>query len=539
MADAADRAVAGGTRETEFPRVEKPEVGTFLPSGQPPFARARPVERLRTVAGFLFIISLTSWFLSNALRGTLREEFREFGQWGPPVISWISSLAIAFMAGQRTVAVRTVLRAGLVYEVVISYCVVFGVTYQGYWGATVADLTIDRVGLTWVVPWTLLFTVLVQAPLREALIALVASAAAPAVGYLVEMTAGRAPVLPPSTFVVLFVLPYAIGLCMTYIAARIVHELGMDVQRAQDLGSYRLVSLLGRGGMGEVWRATHHTLARPAAIKIIRTDALDSDAALARQAAVRFEREAQAIASLQSRHTVQLYDFGVTQAGTLFYVMELLDGMDLEEIVRRDGPMTAARAVHILLQACASLSEAHRRGVIHRDVKPANIYLCREAFDCDVVKILDFGLAKRIVPSHAAGSGTETRSDVITGTPAYLAPEAITAAHPVDGRADLYALGCVAYWLLAGRLLFESDTAMGTLAAHLERTPPAPSLAAPYPVPPALDAAVLQCLAKNPADRPPSADALAVRLREVALTAPWTSEDAAAWWDRVAPHPSA
>jgi serine/threonine protein kinase len=323
---------------------------------------------------------------------------------------------------------------------------------------------------------------------------------------------------------------------MTYAAARIVHQLGLDVQRARELGSYRLETRLGQGGMGEVWRAAHHTLARPAAIKIIRPDALDSEPAQARLAAVRFEREAQAIASLQSRHTVQLYDFGVTQDGTLYYVMELLDGMDLEAVVRRDGPMPAARVVHLLLQACDSLSEAHRKGVIHRDVKPANIYLCREAFECDVVKILDFGLAKRIVPVAAPGSASETRSDVIAGTPAYLAPETISGTHVIDGRADLYALGCVAHWMLTGRLVFQADSAMGMLAAHLERTPAPPGASAAVAVPPALDALILECLAKSPDDRPASAEALASRLRAVPLDAPWRAQDATRWWDA---HPAA
>jgi serine/threonine-protein kinase len=321
---------------------------------------------------------------------------------------------------------------------------------------------------------------------------------------------------------------------MTYIAALVVHELGQDVQRARELGSYRLESRLGQGGMGEVWRASHHTLARPAAIKIIRADALDSEPELARQAAVRFEREAQAIASLQSRHTVQLYDFGTTQAGTLYYVMELLDGMDLEEIVRRDGPMPAARVVHILVQACASLSEAHRRGVIHRDVKPANMYLCREAFECDVVKILDFGLAKRIVSDAASGSSRDTRADVIMGTPAYLAPEAIHADAALDGRADIYALGCVAYWLLTGHLVFESESAMGMLAAHLERAPAAPGASAAFAVPHALDEVILRCLAKRPEDRPATADALAAELQAVRPDVPWTPNDAAQWWERRA-----
>lgn len=528
----APDAVSATAPET---RVGKPDAHDAAPRGPTPLARANVADRLQRVAAFLLTVNVVTWFLSNVVRGTLRDEFRELGQWGPPLVATVASLAVYLVARSRKLAPAVIVRIGLLYEVIISYAIVFGSSFEGYLGAEAADLTVDRVGLTWVIPWTLLFTVLVQAPMRSTVIALAASSIAPLIGYEIEVLGGRAPVLTPGALFVLFVLPYAIGCWMTYVAAKIVHELNRDVRRAQELGSYRLVSRLGQGGMGEVWRATHHTLARPAAIKIIRPDALDSDPAMAQVASVRFEREAQAIASLQSRHTVQLYDFGVTQGGTLYYVMELLDGMDLEAVVHRDGPLPPARVVHVLRQACASLAEAHRRGVIHRDVKPANIYLCREAFECDVVKLLDFGLAKRIVPEPSATTGTETRSDVIMGTPAYLAPEVITGEQAVDGRADLYALGCVAYWLLTGRLLFESTSAMGMLAAHLERAPQAPSQLAPQQLSKALDAVVLQCLAKHPNDRPADASALAVMLADVPEAQAWSQQEADEWWSRVAP----
>lgn len=496
--------------------------------------RPRSVRRLQLVSLVLLVVSLTLWLVSNLVRRNLRAELGDPWQWAPPAVTVVASLLIYLITRRPDLSPARIIRAGLAYEVAISLAITFGSSYGAYWGIPAAEMELDRIGMSWVIPWTLFFTVLVQAPVREAVLALIASSTAPAIGFVVELSMDRAPVVPPGDFFVLFVLPYLVGATMTYIAALVVHELGQDVRRARELGSYRLESKLGQGGMGEVWRATHHTLARPAAIKIIRADALDSEPALARLAAVRFEREAQAIASLQSRHTVQLYDFGMTQTGTLYYVMELLDGMDLEEIVRRDGPMPAARVVHVLLQACASLSEAHRRGVIHRDVKPANIYLCREAFECDVVKILDFGLAKRIVSDAAPGSDRDTRADVIMGTPAYLAPEAIHTEAALDGRADIYALGCVAYWLLVGRLVFESESAMGMLAAHLERTPPSPSASAPFAVPAALDRLVEHCLAKRPEDRPATAEALAQELLAVRADLPWTPQDAARCWDGYA-----
>jgi serine/threonine-protein kinase len=274
-------------------------------------------------------------------------------------------------------------------------------------------------------------------------------------------------------------------------------------------------------------------LARPAAIKLIRPESLDDDPGSAR---ARFEREAQAIASLQSPNTVALYDFGSTEEGTLFYVMELLDGVDLEVLVQQHGPLPAERVAYILRQACGSLAEAHARAIIHRDIKPANIYLCRRALDHDVVKILDFGLVRRVVSDTAGAWATVTRADLIAGTPAYLAPE-ITMGGVVDGRADLYALGCVAFWLLTGRLVFQTDTVTAMLVAHAQAPPPRPSCFAPLPVPEALDQLVLDCLQKNPAERPPSADAITERLSALHFAHPWTPAAAAQWWveNRQAP----
>jgi serine/threonine-protein kinase len=286
--------------------------------------------------------------------------------------------------------------------------------------------------------------------------------------------------------------------------------------------------------MGEVWRASHRTLARPAAIKLIRPESLGGEPHLA---GARFEREAQAIASLQSPNTVALYDYGSTQDGTLFLVMELLDGVDLEELVRQHGPLPAERVAHILRQACASLAEAHARALIHRDIKPANIYLCRRALEHDVVKVLDFGLASRLASDTAAAQALVTRPDLIAGTPAYLSPETAMDGM-LDRRADLYALGCVAFWLLTGRLVFEAATVAAVLVAHAREAPPRASSLVTLPVPEALDQLVLDCLAKNPAARPQSADVLAERLAAVHFARPWTPAAAAQWWATNRPPPS-
>jgi len=255
-------------------------------------------------------------------------------------------------------------------------------------------------------------------------------------------------------------------------------------------------------------------LARPAAIKLIRPEVLAAgDAALAQTAVARFRREAEAAAKLRSPHTVELYDFGVTQEGTFYLVMELLEGQNLERIVREQGPLPPARVIHILRQVCESLEEAHSYGLVHRDIKPANIHLGRLGLEEDFVKVLDFGLVRRVDgPSEDSLTGA---AGMTPGTPAYMAPE-MANDRTVDGRADLYSLGCVAYYLLTGRLVFAGDTPLQTILKHLQQEPEPPSRVTDRPIPPALDELVLACLAKRPEDRPPSAAVVSQRLVPVA-----------------------
>jgi len=280
--------------------------------------------------------------------------------------------------------------------------------------------------------------------------------------------------------------------------------------------------------MGEIYKATHRMLARPAAIKLIRPEVIGgSDPAAARLAITRFRREAEAAANLRSPHTVELYDFGITDDQTLYFVMELLDGMDLESLVRRHGPLPAGRVVHILKQVCASLEEAHVRGLVHRDIKPANIHVGQVGLVNDFVKVLDFGLVKPITDSPLEHS-LATQAGLVIGTPGYMAPE-IALSEKVDGRTDLYSLGCVAYFLLTGRQVFEGDTIMQVFAQHLQAAPIPPSQRGPFAVPPDLEQLVLSCLAKKPEDRPQTAAELNRRLA-VADVEPWTDVHAQQWW---------
>lgn len=316
---------------------------------------------------------------------------------------------------------------------------------------------------------------------------------------------------------------------------------GTDVER--DIGSYRLQEKIGVGGMGVVWKAEHRMLGRPAAVKLIRCGLSEpwgedgvGDSEMAADdwclqqdtLQVRFGREARAIAALSSPHTVALYDFGVTEQGEFYYAMELLDGLSLGSLVREFGPLQSERVVCLLREVCESLADAHNRGMIHRDIKPANIYVCRVGTRVDYVKVLDFGLVKTFTDS---GEASLTMKGAIVGTPAYLAPETVTGNGVIDGRTDLYSLGCVAYWLLTGTHVFTGTTIRELFLDHLETTPVPPSFGNDLPVPPALDKIVLQCLEKDPERRPSSAEELSDMLRELELTPAWTQQRARSWWD--------
>lgn len=294
------------------------------------------------------------------------------------------------------------------------------------------------------------------------------------------------------------------------------------------LGSYRLVERLGAGGMGEVWLGRHDLLARPAAVKIIRPSMLEAQGAGVED---RFRREAQVTAHLESPHTVQLYDFGVTDTGTFYYVMELLHGLDLHEMVKRFGPLPAERVVALLRQACLSLVEAHENGLVHRDVKPANLFVTRLGSEFDFLKVLDFGMVKG-APSEDATR--LTAEGTAQGTPAFMSPE-LALAEGVDGRSDLYSLGCAAYWLLTGRFVFDASSPTRMLMHHVQTQPTPPSQVSEIEIPSALETIVMRCLEKKPSARPPSAAVLREELEGVPVRAPWTQERAREWWRHHAP----
>jgi eukaryotic-like serine/threonine-protein kinase len=368
---------------------------------------------------------------------------------------------------------------------------------------------------------------------RKMLAAALFSASMDPLGVWVAHLRGLAVPSLVATFVI-FMPNYACAL-VAILPSHVLQRLGRRLRQAQEMGSYHLVELLGRGGMGEVWRAEHRLLARGAAIKLVRPELLGaSTEAAARSMLRRFEREAQATAALSSPHTIRIFDFGVTAERTFYYVMELLSGRDLESLVRQFGPVPADRTLFLLAQVCHSLADAHARGLVHRDVTPANIYACRMGLEYDFVKVLDFGLVKFNDPGTMETT-LMTAPHVTTGTPAFMAPEIITNEGEVDQRADVYALGCVAYYLLTGQLVFEAETPMKMFLQHMQATPIPPSMRSELRIPREVDDLVLACLEKEPSKRPQDAEEVLRMIRKCRAAQTWDQDSARGWWQTHLP----
>ena len=319
-------------------------------------------------------------------------------------------------------------------------------------------------------------------------------------------------------------MPFVAVLVAVY-GAHIIHAVRREAFKARQFGQYRLKEKLGAGGMGEVYKAEHQLLKRPCAIKLIKANDETNSTALAR-----FELEVQATSQLSHWNTVEIYDYGHTEDGTFYYVMELLPGMSLEDLVRNDGPLPAGRAVHFLRQTCCALSEAHAIGLIHRDLKPANIFAAQRGGVFDVAKLLDFGLVKQ----QAAGVGEShlTQQGGFSGSPLYMSPEQATAYSDVDQRSDIYSLGAIAYYLLTGRPPFSGANPLQVIVAH-SRDPVVPPSQLNAEVTKDLEAIVLQCLAKAPADRFQHVDDVRRALEACACYGAWTEDIAADWWAKA------
>jgi serine/threonine-protein kinase len=318
------------------------------------------------------------------------------------------------------------------------------------------------------------------------------------------------------------ILMLAIGAGVTVYATHIINALRVQAFEARQLNQYRLKGTIGAGGMGVVYLAEHQLLKRPCAIKLIAPERAGDPKALAR-----FEREVRTTAQLSHPNTVEIYDYGRTENGTFYYVMELLNGLSLADLVARHGPVSPGRAIFLIRQACGALAEAHARGLVHRDLKPANIFAARRGHLHDFVKLLDFGL---VLPPPDSSSAEPSGDRHIAGSPQYMAPEQVTGEARPDARTDLYGLGAVAYCLLTGRAPFTGATPMAVMVAVARDDVEPPSRVRPG-LPADLESVVLRCLAKSPADRYPDADTLDRDLAACAAAAEWDSARAARWWN--------
>ena len=501
--------------------------GGRFSSSLPADLLGQSAARLRVLALlYAFVFFMAGVFPMLLFPADLALFLSSFAHWGPTVIAIAVALLVGLVLGSKRLSLSTAMTVGLVFEIASGY----GIAAAEFTDPLV-DLRGRALGLSWVAVWTVLFTVVVPTRPRRALFAALATVSSVPVVIGLVIASGRTTFRPdPGQFFFWLVFPYLLVVAMAYVGSRVVYQLGTEVRRARELGSYQLEEKLGEGGMGEVWRARHRMLARPAAIKLIRPSLAgdgNGDGASG-EALRRFEREAQAIARLRSPHTVELFDFGIAEDGAFYYVMELLDGLDADTLLRRFGPTPPERAIFLLRQVCHSLSEAESCGLVHRDIKPANIFLCRYGEEFDFVKVLDFGIVKGLHEA-AKADPLQTGENAVQGTPAFMAPEQAMGIE-VDGRTDIYATGCVAYWLLTGQFVFTADTSMGLLMQHVQARPAPPSTRTDQPVPAALDRLVLSCLAKDPADRPQSARELSGQLAEIEAAGKWTQDRARAWW---------
>jgi hypothetical protein len=507
------------------------------PATLPPDLLQQAVGRLRVVA-LLFAVAV---FVANFVAAMFTVEGQEYTYrhvigWLPGVLAIAAALFVVWLTTWERASVGTKLAVGLVFQVLGGFAIAMA-QWWGLWDG-VQDLSTNvhfqrSLGISWVAVWVVLFTVIVPAKPSLALLASVVTGATVPFTIALSMAFGGTPAVTASFFFWGFVFPYVVlapGAAL--IGSRVVQQLGREVRRARELGGYVLEQRLGAGGMGEVWRARHRLLARPAAVKFIRPEVLSvGDGGSQRVILTRFEREAQATALMRCPHTIELYDFGVAEDGTFYYVMELLDGFDLESLVTRFGPLPPQRVLHVLRQVCHALGEAHENGLIHRDVKPGNIYVCRYGREYDWVKVLDFGMVKTL---HSEGEASLklTAETVMGGTPAYMAPEQALGDGTIDGRADIYQAGCVAYFALTGQLVFTARTLVDMMLKHAREAPLPPSSKIDAAIPPGLDDLVLRCLSKDPADRFQTADELAAAAADCARELPpWTAAEAGEWWN--------
>lgn len=500
---------------SRFPKVQVAALGS-LPQDT--------AEELRFVQNRVALLGKVTFFIAGMflIAVALADHFRHFNRVDPlgrasHALGTLIALAMWLgLRNRRVLSENTLLAVDLAGTFAI--CVAF--IGMGRWavqpyGYYTAMLAVTHVSITrsMVVP---------SAPRRTLLLSIASFA-----GFLVMR--GTMPLSQEmlhmggrSRGVVEALLWSAAGVAVCTVASKVIYGLQARAKAAQQLGQYTLEEKIGQGGMGEIYRARHAMLRRPTAVKLLLGDGNELQLR-------RFEKEVQLTARLTHPNTISIYDYGRTPDGVFYYAMELLEGMTLEELVQRHGALPPARAIHLLLQVCGALHEAHQVGLIHRDVKPANIFLCKRGEIADFVKVLDFGLVREVKDAEQT---TQSNVNLVVGTPLYMSPEAIVEPDRVDAATDIYGLGGVAYFLLTGAPPFKGKTVLEVCAHHLHSVPPPPS--AHVTLPADLERVVLACLEKPKEARPASVRAMAQMLEACEVSGSWTDADAEAWWSSVA-----
>ncbi len=490
----------------------------------------KAVERLCAVS-LISAISAVAFYIAH---GLLQPEMAQIQQ--HPLMRLLAVatvlLGLGFFGLQRAgwVSKQTVIYLGIAFQGLVAYAIAVSET------ARIDSPKDPVVGVSAVAVWLVLCGMLIPSTPLGNLLGSTLSVLGWIAGYWTSQIVFHHPFIGWNRMV-MWMLPLIIGAIWTNVASRRMYSMAVQSHRAEELGSYRLERIIGQGGMGEVWLASHRVLARQAAVKLIRPEVLSGQSMQAEEVIrKRFEREARATATLRNPHTVALWDFGSTQDGVFYYVMELLEGADLQTLVERFGPMHPGRVRNVLIQVCESLEEAHRLGMVHRDIKPRNIFLCKLGWQHDFSKVLDFGLVKTLMQ----GDDTlMTAAGAATGTPAYMSPEVALGARDIDGRSDIYGLGCVAYFMLTGQLVFTEGNSTAMALAHVQKEPVAPSQRTELPIPAGLERIILQCLAKDPEDRPKTVRELARRLEALHDTPAFCRDMAASWWETNLPDAAA
>jgi len=481
-------------------------------------------QRLAYFGAVASIISGSFFVVVNAVAMLFGASLRELLQMPPNVLHLGATLLFGLewllcSRARRSSKELNLIDVGTTFGVLLTFAVAFMVSRQGLEGSlmltliTLSSLITRAIVVPGTARRTLWLTSVCCVPTLVAAYVIASQAPHPMAGMPWAAVAASVHV---GTWL-------AATVALSTLASRIIYGLSQRVRAATELGQYTLEEKIGEGGMGMVYRARHALLRRPTAVKLLPPE-------LAGERSIqRFEREVQLTSALTHPNTIAIYDYGRSPDGVFYYAMEYLDGITLEDLVVHDGPQPPARVVHLMKQLCGALAEAHGVHLIHRDVKPANIVLCVRGGLADYVKVLDFGLVKEI----ATASPKLSAAQAVMGTPAYLAPEALTRPDEIDARVDIYAVGAVAYELLTAKPVFDGATVLEVCAKILHETPVPPSERRGSPVPPALETLVLACLSKDPSARPQSVAAISSALDRYGEL--WTALDAMRWWEKRAP----